>query len=111
MSDNKRHVSKKTVVQASRRVFAPLPTHVKVARLLSKKQIEPTITFYFKPHAIHATAKDDNGITKAIKDPSKSIILTDAFLQDYKGKRKSSRAIAKDIEDMAHDLGADRFVI
>lgn len=99
MSVKKKYYPKKTKVQASNRVFVPQPTYIKVEQML-RYQETPVVKFYFKPHDIHTT-----------KDPSKTIVLSDDFLHDYQGRRKSAKTLANDIEDMAHDYGADRFVI
>jgi hypothetical protein len=96
-------------VHVVKRQYVPLQTSEKLKRFLDFDN--PTITFYFKPHSINATAKNEGGTIKSIKMTNKTIKLTNKFLNAKDGNLKSFGTLADDIDAMVHDLGADSFTI
>lgn len=101
--------SKKPIVKASIKKFNPLQyNHDKLKRLLNQNK-NPQITFYFEPHGVKASAKDERGRIKRIRRPSKVINISPLFLSNHRGSIKSEKQLYQDIKDMAHDMGATSF--
>jgi len=110
MKYTKKHKPKKTSIVVAKKKSQYLPNHEKLRNMLVNG-LNPTITFYFNSHALKATAKNTKGNIKRIVRPTKTIVLNDQFLKDYKGRRKSTSRVLQDIHDIAHDEGAVFFKI
>lgn len=88
-----------------------VPLHVKLHSLLQQNK-QPVVTFYFEPRTVVLNAKGDNNVrVKKLGKASQVMTLSDRFLKDNNGRRRSTKHIARDIHDICHDIGASVFVV